>query len=172
MASPPDFERLQGTFPLRVAANENSREFRYSPLKAQSQINRAAHEPPQVLRDARPRTRRDTGLGHGFEERRDVAQVYVPSMRFLQAQKRLISEKHVGLFSAEPASSGGIEAFTDQAAFAGAIVFDGPTHEGDGLCVLRSLRFYEPDRCSAFHRRKHSDGVPRAKAAKTPLRVG
>ena len=34
-------------------------------------------------------------------------------MRFFQPQKRLISEKHVGLFPAEPASSSGIEAFTD-----------------------------------------------------------
>ncbi len=83
-------------------------------------------------------------------------------MSFLEPQQRLISEKHVGLFSAESASSSGLETFTNQATFAGAILFDRPTHAGDALGVLRSLRLHEPHSCNSFHSREHSGAVPRA----------
>jgi hypothetical protein len=46
MAGARDVERLQGPIQFRVAAKANAREFRCSPLKAQSQINRTAYEPP------------------------------------------------------------------------------------------------------------------------------
>jgi len=63
MAGARNVERLQGPIQFRVAAKANAREFRCSPLKAQSQINRTAYEPPHVLRYVRRLVRRDAG-GH------------------------------------------------------------------------------------------------------------
>src|SRR5205807_10115823 len=122
----------------------------------QSLLNRTVREPlhvrPEPCRDARRLARRGSWLrGGAFDERGDVAQIYVSLLRFFQPQERLISEKYVGLFLAEPARPSDLEAFTDQAAGSSAIFFDRPTHDVNALSAPRSFRLYEPDRCYSFH---------------------